>query len=66
MSTLEQIEAAILTLPSNEFQKLRAWIADLDYQRWDEQLEQDIADGKLDALAEEAIAEFEAGHCRKI
>ncbi|MBD1846820.1 hypothetical protein H6F89_26120 [Cyanobacteria bacterium FACHB-63] len=56
MSTLEQIEAAILTLPPDEFQRLRQWFADLDYQRWDEQIEQDIAEGKLDALAEEAIA----------
>jgi hypothetical protein len=66
MSTLEQIEAAILTLPSDEFQRLRQWLLDVDYQRWDEQLEQDLADGKLEALAEEAIAEFKAGHCREI
>jgi hypothetical protein len=38
----------------------------LDYQRWDEQLEQDIADGKLEDLAAEAIAEFKAGQCRDI
>lgn len=66
MSTLEQIEAAILTLPSEEFVRLRQWFFELDYQRWDEQLEQDIADGKLDALASEAIASFEAGHCQEI
>ncbi len=63
MSTLEQIEAAILTLPLDEFQRLRQWLLDVDYQRWDEQLEQDVANGKLDALAEEAIAEFKAGRC---
>lgn len=56
MSTIEQIEAAILTLPPEQFQQIRQWILDIDYQRWDEQLEQDIADGKLEALAEEAIA----------
>ena len=66
MSTLEQIEAAILTLQLDEFQRLKQWFFDVDYKRWDEQLEQDIADGKLDALAEEAIAEFKAGHCREI
>ena len=66
MSNLEQIEAAILTLPSEEFQRLRQWLSDVDYQRWDKQLEKDIEDGKLDALAEEVIAEFKAGHCRKI
>jgi hypothetical protein len=66
MSNLEQIEAAILSLPSNEFEKLKQWFLDLDYERWDEQLEQDIADGKLEAFAQEAIAEFEAGHCHEI
>ena len=66
MSTLEQIEEAILTLPSEKFQRLRQWFFDVDYQRWDEQLEQDIAEGKLEALAEEAIAEFNAGRCREI
>jgi hypothetical protein len=66
MSTLDQIEAAILTLPSEEFQRLRQWFLDVDYERWDEQLEKDIADGKLEALAAEAIAEFKAGRCREI
>jgi hypothetical protein len=66
VSNLEQIETAILSLPSNEFEKLKRWFFDLDYQRWDEQLEQDIADGNLEAFAQEAIAEFEAGHCREI
>ena len=66
MSNLEQIEAAILALSSNEFEKLRLWLLDLDYERWDEQIEQDIKDGKLEAFAQEAIAEFEAGHCREI
>lgn len=66
MSTLEQIEAAILKLPPNEFQKLLEWFFDLDYQRWDEQLEKDITDGKLESLAQEAIADFEAVHYRAI
>jgi hypothetical protein len=38
----------------------------VDYEHWDEQLEKDIEEGKLDALAEEAIAEFNAGHCRGV
>jgi hypothetical protein len=66
MLTLEQIESAILQLSPDEYRKLMEWFADLDYQRWDEQLEKDIADGKLEALAQEAIAEFEAGDCRRI
>jgi hypothetical protein len=30
MSTLEQIESAILTLPTQEFQQLREWLLELD------------------------------------
>lgn len=66
MSNLKQIEAAILSLPSAEFEKLKLWFLDLDYERWDEQIEKDIEDGKLEGLAQEAITEFEAGHCREI
>lgn len=66
MFTLDQLETAILQLSPNDFNQLLEWFFDLDYQRWDEQLENDIAAGKLDHLAEEAIADFEAGHYRAI
>ncbi|MEH2311974.1 MAG: hypothetical protein V7K35_11350 [Nostoc sp.] len=66
MLTLEQIESAILQLSPNEYHKLLEWFADLDYQRWDEQFEKDIADGKLETFAQEAIAEFEAGNSQAI
>ncbi len=58
---IEQIEKAILNLSEQDFSKLRNWLLDLDYQEWDKQLEQDIIKGKLDDIASEALAEFEAG-----
>jgi predicted YcjX-like family ATPase len=64
--TIEQIEAAILNLSETDFSKLRNWLLDLDYQQWDRQLEQDILDGKLDDLAKEALAEFEAGDYQQV
>ena len=66
MLTIEQIENAILQLPPNEIGELLEWFLNLDYQRWDVQLEKDIAEGKLDALAAEAIADFESGNYREI
>jgi hypothetical protein len=66
MSTVEQIESAILKLSSQELSQLADWVLDLDEQRWDEQIEQDIVAGKLDFLAQEALAEFEAGNCRTL
>ena len=65
MLTIEQIEAAILELPPDKFHQLLEWFSELDYRRWDEQLEQDIATGKLEDLAQEAIADFEAGRYRE-
>ncbi len=58
MLTLDQIEFAILKLPSHEIQQLVEWLADIDYQQWDEQLKEDINQGKLDVFAQEAIAEY--------
>lgn len=66
VSNLQEIEKAILSLPSPDFEKLKQWFFDLDYQRWDDQIEQDITEGRLEAFAQEAISEFEAGHCQEI
>ncbi len=74
MLTVEQIENAILELGPNEIGELLEWFLNLDYQRWDVQLEKDIAKGKLDALAAEAMAnasavayaDFESGNYRAI
>jgi len=66
MLTIEQIENAILQLPPNQIGELLEWFLNLDYKRWDVQLEKDIAEGKLDALAAEASADFESGNYRAI
>lgn len=65
MSTVEQIEAAILKSPQ-EISQLADWISELNEQRWDEQIENDIEAGKLDFLAQEALTELEAGNCRTL
>ena len=41
--------------------RLREWIIELDAAKWDEEFEEDAATGKLDPIAEEAIAEFHSG-----
>jgi hypothetical protein len=66
MSTVERIEAEILKLSPKELTQLTDWVLALDEQAWDEQIEQDIAAGKLDFLAQEALAEWEADNCRTL
>ncbi len=55
MSAVSEIESAIERLSSEEFAALRAWFAEFDARLWDRQLEEDVAAGKLDAFAEEAV-----------
>jgi hypothetical protein len=63
MSTLEQIEDAVRQLSPKDLSEFRAWFAQLDADAWDRQIEQDIAAGRLDALAEEALSDLDAGRC---
>jgi hypothetical protein len=61
MSTLEQIEAAIETLPREDVLRLREWIQERFDDAWDKQIEQDAHSGRLDAMAREALTEYRAG-----
>jgi hypothetical protein len=56
MSQIEHIKAEIEALSEEDLARLRKWFAEKDWQRWDEQLETDVAAGKLDVLLEEAKA----------
>jgi hypothetical protein len=61
MSTaVEQIESAILKLSPQELIQLTDWVLDLDEQQWDKQIERDVAAGKLDFLAKEALEEIDS------
>ena len=66
MTSVDQIEKAILELPPQDLRKLSAWIVELHQERWDDQLVQDVAAGKLERLAEEAIRDFQAGRFRTL
>lgn len=63
MSTVEELEAAVQRLSPDERAAFRAWFAEFDAQEWDRQLESDIAAGRLDWLAAEALADLQAGRC---
>ncbi len=54
MPGIAEIQQAILVLPEDEFTQLREWLAELDWGRWDGQIEADSENGRLDFLIEEA------------
>jgi hypothetical protein len=63
MSTVQDIENAIRQLSPEDLAAFRAWFAEFDAVVWDRQLAEDVAAGRLDQLAEEALQEFRAGRC---
>ena len=57
MNRLDEIEAAITNLPPADYRRLVDWLLAREQARWDEQLDEDSATGKLDFLFEEAESE---------
>ncbi len=63
MSTLKEIESAVSQLSADELIVFRDWFAEFDAQAWDHQIEADVAAGKLDKLAQRALAHLREGRC---
>lgn len=66
MTTVEDIEKAVAELPPKELAAFRAWFEAFDGARFDEKMERDAASGKLDRLADEAIADYRAGRAHEL
>ncbi|MGK7882655.1 MAG: hypothetical protein AB4060_21525 [Crocosphaera sp.] len=58
MTNRLEIESAIKQLPESEARNLAKWLEEYLNQRWDRQLEADLASGKLDHLIAQAEADI--------
>ena len=61
MSTIQEIESAVTQLSPEQLADFRAWFAEYDAQKWDNQIAGDATAGRLDALADEALRDLQAG-----
>jgi hypothetical protein len=61
MTTAEDIEKAIEQLAPRELARFRAWFEAFDAEQFDAAIERGVREGKLDALADEALAAHRAG-----
>ena len=66
MSTAEEIESAISTLPPEELSRFRSWFEKFDAESWDKQWEEDAKAGRLDRIADQAIEQFQQGRCTEL
>ena len=65
MITLLEIETAIQQLPESDIRQLSGWLQSYLDEMWDQQIEADLASGKLDHLIDRAEADI-AAHRVKI
>jgi hypothetical protein len=66
MTKVQRLEREIGELTRGELAAFRKWFREYDSAVWDEQIEQDAVAGKLDGLAEKALADHKAGRTKEI
>jgi hypothetical protein len=66
VSKVENIEQEIRDLTPSELTAFRRWFLEFDAQVWDRQIEEDVRKGRLDKLAEEALAAHRAGKSKEL
>jgi len=66
MTAIEKLEREVRKLSREDLAAFRDWFRKYDSEEWERQIEQDALAGKLDSLAEQSIAEHEAGRTREI
>ena len=66
MSTVEEIERAVRELAPEDLATFRDWFSEFAAEVWDRQIEEDVAAGGLDALADEALLDHQKGNCTEL
>jgi hypothetical protein len=66
MSKVETLERLVSELTADELADFRRWFDAFDAAAWDRQFEADVAAGRLDELADRALADHAAGRTTKL
>ena len=66
MTTRLEVESAIKQLPESEVRDLVRWLQDYLDKRWDQQIEADLASGKLDRLIAQAEKDIATNNVRDL
>ena len=66
MTRFEELVTAVSNLPEKEYRQFRQWFLERDWEKWDRQIEEDSASGRLDFLAREAREAKKGGKLRNL
>ncbi|HEX5279111.1 MAG TPA: hypothetical protein VFW28_03440 [Micropepsaceae bacterium] len=66
MGKLEEIEKAVAALPPEQLAKFREWFDQFAGDLFDTKIERDVKAGRLEQLAERALADLRSGRAREL
>jgi hypothetical protein len=55
MVKIEGLKKEVKSLPAEEYRRFRRWFLEKDWSDWDKQLKNNVAEGRLDFLHDEAL-----------
>jgi hypothetical protein len=64
--SVKEIETAITQLSASDLAELMAWLAEYHARVWEQQIEEDLEAGRLDAVLAEVEEEYRAGIARPL
>jgi hypothetical protein len=66
MTKVQALQEKIIELDSDDFAQLLKWMNEREWDEWDREIEEDSANGRLDAFFEEARREHREGKTTKL
>ena len=66
MTNVPEIRRAIMSLTDADYAELREWFAEMDWERWDKEIESDSRSGRLEFLDDEAEDAKRNGSLREL
>jgi hypothetical protein len=66
MDSITELESAVQKLTPQQLAEFRIWFAAYDAEQWDRQFEEDVAAGRLESMAAQAIKDYEQGRCSEL
>ena len=66
MARIEELTNEILQLNREELAAFRDWFRKYDSDEWDKEIEEDISSGRLESLANKAIADHKDGRTKEV
>ena len=66
MTTVSELQEAILGLSETDYSRLRRWLLDRDWELWEREFDEDVKAGKFDALASGALEAKAMGNLKDL